>query len=66
MCMELEMLLVFIPGIQSKNCFTSATLVLDKKVIRLTQSLTTINFNKSIFLLVFHLISKGVLWDVYE
>ena len=39
---------------------------LDEKVIRQTQSLTTINFNKSIFSLVFHLIPKGVLWGVYE
>jgi len=49
-----------------KKCFSSATLVLEKKVIRQTQSLTTINFNKSIFLFVFHLIPKWVLWGVYE
>ena len=67
MCMEMEILLVFIPGILSKRCFTSATLVFwTRKNFRQPKGLTTIIFNKSIFLLVFHLIPKGVLWGVYE
>ena len=37
-----------------------------RKTSRQPKGLTTIIFNKSIFLLVFHLILKGVLWDVYE
>ena len=65
--MEMEILLVFIPGILSSKCFTSATLVFGReKRIRQAKGLTTIIFNKSIFLLVFHLIPKGVLWGVYE
>ena len=45
------------------KCYTGSW---TRKHIRQTKGLTTIIFNKSIFLLVFHLIPKGVLWDVYE
>ena len=31
MCMEMEILLVFIPGIQSSKCYTSATLVFERE-----------------------------------
>ena len=31
MCMEMEILLVFIPGILSKKCYTSATLVFERE-----------------------------------
>ena len=31
MCMEMEILLVFIPGILSKKCYTSATLVFGRE-----------------------------------
>ena len=45
------------------KCYTG---LLDKKNFRQPKGLTTIIFNKSIILLVFHLIPKGVLWGVYE
>ena len=60
--MEMEILLVFIPGILSKKvfhkCYTGSW---TRKTFRQPKGLTTIIFNKSIILLVFHLIPKGVL-----